>query len=62
MSKEKIRFLIYIRKSKETSNGSKSVSLVDQFNRIKSKLQSDYSYTLLDDIDSSILDEIQMMK
>lgn len=62
MSKEKIRFLIYIRKSKETSNVSKSVSLVDQFNRIKSKLQTDYNYTLLDDIDSSILDEIQMMK
>jgi len=62
MLKEKIRFLIYIRKSKETSNVSKSVSLVDQFNRIKSKLQTDYNYTLLDNIDSSILDEIQMIK
>ncbi len=62
MFKEKIRFLIYIRKSKETGNVSKSVSLVDQFNRIKSTLQNDYNYNLLDDIDSNILYEIQTLK
>lgn len=57
---EKVRFLIYIRKSKET-NLSNSVSLKDQYLRIKRKLLEDYNYNLLENVNISFFDELSKL-